>query len=76
MKDSRFFRSGQSKFGDRYTKVESPTIGRKYHLSWANYKCHWVLKEIYSDGTCLLKTPKTHKILSAKLSDLRNLKNE
>ena len=51
--------------------VTNPTIGNKYHLSWASSRgMVWKLKEI--EGIwAFMETPKTGKPLTAKLCDLR-----
>ncbi len=46
-------------------------LGQKYHLSWAQPGCVWILKGIGSTGEVLLETPKTRKQLTAKAADLR-----
>lgn len=50
-------------------------IGRKYHLSWAKNRGYvWVLISFNAETNfALLETPKTHKQLRAKLSDLTNI---
>ena len=63
--------------GDRYEKTTRPTIGNKYHLSWAFHSCVWTLEQICPDGIyCYLKTPKTKKIIKAKVEDLRLLSKD
>ena len=58
-------------------KVDNPIVGRKYHLTWAQRGCVWILKEINTDGVrCLLQTPRTKKYLVANLSDLRHTRKE
>jgi hypothetical protein len=53
--------------------VENPTIDTKYHLVWAHKRgMVWVLVAIQG-GTAVMQTPKTKRILSAKVSDLRHL---
>lgn len=48
-------------------------VGRKYHLSWAtNRGMVWILKGNDSEYASL-ETPKTKKVLLAKLADLREL---
>jgi len=61
--------------GEEYQKTKCPTVGHKYHLSWANAGCVWILEHIDIDNIhCFLKTPKTKKVIRVKLADLRLLK--
>jgi ferredoxin-fold anticodon binding domain-containing protein len=63
--------------GDKFEKTTKPTVGHKYHLSWANAGCVWTLEQVHPDGIhCFLKTPKTKKMIKAKLADLRLLSKE
>lgn len=65
------------KLGDKFERTTKPTVGNKYHLSWADARCVWILEQIHPDGVhCFLKTPKTKKIFKAKLEDLRLLSRE
>lgn len=57
-----------------YVKVTDPKIGGKYHLSWANRGCVWVLIEFLPNGKCKLRTPKTKRIFIANVNDLYHLK--
>lgn len=66
-----------NKLGSRYEKTTRPTVGNKYHLAWADHKCVWTLEQICPDEIyCYLKTPKTKKIIKAKVEDLRLLSQE
>lgn len=51
--------------------VDTPVIGRSYHLVWAKNGCVWNLISINGEE-CILKTPKTKKEITAKVTDLRN----
>lgn len=63
--------------GSRYESTIKPEIGNKYHLSWANYKCVWVLTELCKGGVyCRMETPKTRKPILAKVKDLRLLSKD
>jgi len=53
--------------------VESPVIGRMYHISWAKVGCAWNLLEI-NGVSCTMITPRTRKKITVKLTDLRNIK--
>lgn len=58
-----------------YKKTSNPEVGHKYHLSWANPGCVWILKEVFHGGIfCKLQTVKTKKFLLAKVEELRLLK--
>ena len=58
-----------------YEVTNKPEIGNKYHLSWASKGCVWKLVEICADNIyCYLQTPKSKKIIKAKIVDLRLLK--
>lgn len=53
--------------------VKGLTKGEKYHLSWASNRGYvWILLD-YGDEYCTLKTPKTGKLLAAKIKDLREI---
>tara|TARA_R110000822_G_scaffold227017_2_gene359696 strand:- start:1276 stop:1551 length:276 start_codon:yes stop_codon:yes gene_type:complete len=63
------------KYNIKVLEIDSiPTqyvIGNKYHLSWASNRGYvWVLKSIQGD-VVVLETPKTKKVLLAKIKDLR-----
>ena len=51
-------------------------IGQKYHCSWAQSGCVWVLKGIGSTGIVLLETPKTKRQIEAKAQDLRLINSD
>lgn len=55
----------------KYLPVEVPHVNQLYHLSWASGGCVWRLIEINGDK-CKLRTPKTRKEITAKVSDLRH----
>ena len=59
-------------YSDEYL-VTTPKIGEKYHLAWAAHKgMVWILLSV--DGTrAVLMTPRTHKRLTANVSDLRKI---
>lgn len=51
--------------------VEKPVIGYNYHISWARKKgMVWKLVS-FDETTAYLVTPKTHKPIKCKLSELR-----
>lgn len=58
-----------------FTKVESPIIGKKYHISWAFSGAVFILKSIDGD-VCYLDNPKypRSKLITCKISELRNLR--
>jgi len=59
---------------DELIAVDSPKIGEKYHLSWAKKNgMVWVLTSIIGNDAIMM-TPKTKKILRAKVSELRHLR--
>jgi hypothetical protein len=53
--------------------VQVPIIGNTYHISWARNKgmC-WKLLS-FDDNYAYLRTPKTHKPIKCKLSELREI---
>ena len=53
-------------------EIAKPCINQLYHLAWASNRGYvWRLAKINGDGTCEMRTPKTNKLLVAKLKDLR-----
>lgn len=70
---NNLYKSDNSKLGDIYEKTTNPTVGNKYHLSWAMHSCVWKLVEIVDLNWCWLETPKTKKRIKAKIEDLRLL---
>lgn len=62
-----------------YQKVDTPEIGKRYHVVWAYKGCNWKLVDMDTEkGTCTLLAPQSQKRLeNVKLSDLRHTrKNE
>jgi len=58
-----------------YKTTTLPVVGNKYHLSWAKPGCVWRLLSFnVGTGNCDLVTIKSRKRISAKISDLRLLK--
>lgn len=53
--------------------VQTPKIGSTYHISWASKKgmC-WKLIS-FDNTTAYLRTPKTHRPIKCKLSELREI---
>lgn len=69
MKGKRF------RYIDEYKQVDTPQIGKSYHLSWAKHGCVWKLLRI--DGnTCTMQTPKTRKEIKTDISHLRHTRSE
>lgn len=61
---------------DELIPVENPVLGKLYHLSWAHSRgCVWNLIKINENGIIVMRTPKTKKEITAKLSDLRHTRN-
>lgn len=61
------------KTSKHFQKVESPIIGRMYHVAWAKSGCCWNLISI-NDDSCIMRTPKSKKNINVKISDLREIK--
>ena len=58
-----------------FRPVETPVIGRLYHLAWAQGGAVWRLKSI-NGRECVMVTPKTGKERVAMLKDLRMTRAE
>lgn len=58
-----------------FIKVETPTINKRYHVSWAKGGCVWILVEIIKDK-CILVTPRTKKRITVLLDDLRHTRKD
>jgi len=58
-------------------EVLEPCVGCMYHVSWASHGCVWRCISINIEKkTALLRTPKTRKEITVRLSDLRHTRQD